>query len=257
VSVGPVRTLRHSFTLAWRAVMKIRHNPEQLLDVTLSPIVFVTMFVFLFGGAIAGGDRHGYLLFVLPGIMIQTIIFASGGTGTNLNTDITKGIFDRFRSLPIARSSPLSGLIVGDLVRYAVAMTVLTTYGVILGFRFHNNPMAVLAGYGLIVAFALAMCWVWVLVGMLVKSTQALQGFGFVIIFPLTFGSNVFVPTETLPGWLQVWVKINPVTYLSTAVRGLMTGGPVASAAWHSLLWIVAILAVFAPISVRIYRRKA
>jgi oleandomycin transport system permease protein len=101
------------------------------------------------------------------------------------------------------------------------------------------------------------MCWVWVLVGMLVKSTQALQGFGFVIIFPLTFGSNVFVPTETLPGWLQVWVKINPVTYLSTAVRGLMTGGPVASAAWHSLLWIVAILAVFAPISVRIYRRKA
>jgi oleandomycin transport system permease protein len=254
--IGPVRTFRHTMALAWRAVLKIRHNPEQLLDVSLQPIIFVTMFVYLFGGAIAGGDRHAYLEYVLPGIAVQTIIFSSAGTGTNLNTDITKGIFDRFRSLPIARSSPLSGLIVGDLVRYAVAMTVLTTYGVILGFRFHNNPVAVLAGYGLIVAFALAMCWVWVLVGMLVKSTQALQGFGFVIIFPLTFGSNVFVPTESLPGWLQAWVKINPVTYLSTAVRGLMTGGPVASAAWHSLLWITAILAVFAPISVWVYRRK-
>ena len=252
---GPVRTARHTMALAWRAVLKIWHNPEQLLDVSLQPIIFVTMFVFLFGGAIAG-NQHEYLQYVLPRIAVQTIIFSSAGTGTNLNTDITKGIFDRFRSLPIARSSPLTGLIIGDLVRYGVSLGVLTIYGVILGFRFHTNPVAVVAGYGLMVAFALAMCWIWVLVGLLVKSTQSLQGFGFVIIFPLTFGSNVFVPTGSLPGWLQAWVKINPVTYLSTAVRGLWIGGPVASAVWHSLLWTAVIMAVFAPIAVRVYRRR-
>src|SRR5215471_11303861 len=130
--LGPVRTARHTLTLGWRAILKIRSNPEQLLDVSLQPIIFVTMFVFLFGGAIAGGDRHGYLQYVLPGIAVQTIVFGSMGTGINLNTDISKGIFDRFRSLPIARSSPLNGLILGDLVRYAVSVGVATVYGVIL-----------------------------------------------------------------------------------------------------------------------------
>ncbi|MEN3305230.1 MAG: oleandomycin transport system permease protein, partial [Micromonosporaceae bacterium] len=222
--IGPVRTMRHGLTLAWRAVVKIRHNPEQLLDVTLQPIVFVTMFVFLFGGAIGGGDRHSYLQYVLPGIAVQTIIFASAGTGINLNTDITKGIFDRFRSLPIARSSPLTGLILGDLVRYAISVGVATGYGVLLGFRFHGNPFAVAAGYALIAVFALAFCWVWVLIGLFVKSPQSLQGFGFIVMFPLTFGSNIFASAATLPGWLQAWVKVNPVTALTDAARGLMLG---------------------------------
>jgi oleandomycin transport system permease protein len=258
VSVGPVRSLRHSFTLAWRIVMKIRHNPELMLDVTLQPIIFVTMFVFLFGGAIAGGDRHGYLQFVLPGIVVQTIIFASGGTGTNLNTDITKGIFDRFRSLPIARSSPLTGLIFGDLVRYAISVGVCTLYGVILGFRFQNNVLAVLGGYAVILVFALAFCWVWVLIGLLVKSTQSMQGFGFVLIFPLTFGSNVFTQTSTLPGWLQAWVKVNPVTQVTDATRGLLLGeGAVVRPVLYSLAWSAAILAVFAPLAVTRYRRTA
>ncbi|HKT03416.1 MAG TPA: ABC transporter permease [Rugosimonospora sp.] len=256
--IGPVRALRHGFTLAWRAVVKIRHNPEQLLDVTLQPIVFVTMFVFLFGGAMSGGNRHSYLQFVLPGIAVQTIIFASAGTGTNLNTDITKGIFDRFRSLPIARSSPLTGLILGDLVRYSVSVGVATLYGVILGFRFQSNPLAVVAAYALIAAFALAFCWVWVLIGLIVKSTQSLQGFGFVVMFPLTFGSNIFTSPATLPGWLQAWVKINPITALTDAARGLMLGtGPVATPAWHALAWAVAITAVFAPLAVARYRRMA
>jgi oleandomycin transport system permease protein len=256
--IGPVRAGRHALTLAWRAVTKIRHNPEQLLDVTLQPIVFVTMFVFLFGGAVAGGDRHSYLQFVLPGIAVQTVVFGSIGTGVNLNTDITKGIFDRFRSLPIARSSPLSGLILGDLMRYVISVGVASLYGVILGFRYGAAPLAVVGGYLLMLAFALGLCWVWVLLGLVVKTPQTLQGVGFVVMFPLTFGSNVFVPTGTLPGWLQAWVKVNPVTQLTDAARGLLLGtGPVATPVWHSLAWTLAIVAVFAPISVWVYRRKA
>jgi oleandomycin transport system permease protein len=236
--IGPVRTMRHAFTLAWRAVVKIRHNPEQLLDVTLQPIIFVTMFVFLFGGAIAGGDRHGYLQYVLPGIAVQTIIFASAGTGLNLNTDITKGIFDRFRSLPIARSSPLTGLI--------------------LGFRFQHNALAVVAAYALILVFALAFCWVWVLLGLVVGSPQSVQGLGFIIMFPLTFGSNIFTKASTLPGWLQAWVKVNPITALTDAARGLMLGGtPVATPVWHALAWALGIVVVFAPLAVIRYRRMA
>jgi oleandomycin transport system permease protein len=254
--VTPVRTARHTMTLGWRAILKIRSNPEQLLDVSLQPIIFVTMFVFLFGGAIAGGDRQAYLQYVLPGIAVQTIVFGSMGTGINLNTDISKGIFDRFRSLPIARSSPLTGLILGDIVRYVISVSVVTVYGVILGFRFHTNPAAVTAGYLLVLAFALALCWVWVFFGLLVRTPQALQGLGFVIMFPLTFGSNVFVPTQTMPGWLQAWVKVNPVSYLSNAVRGLWLGGPVADAVWHALVWVVAILVVFVPLAVGTYRRK-
>jgi oleandomycin transport system permease protein len=254
--MNPLRTARHTMTLAWRAVLKIRSNPEQLLDVTLMPIVFVTMFVFLFGGAISGGNRHAYVQYVLPGIAVQTLVFGSMGTGINLNTDITKGIFDRFRSLPIARSSPLSGLIMGDLVRYAVSAAVTMAYGLLLGFRFHTNALAVTAAYLLIASFALALCWVWVLLAMFVRSAQSLQGFGFILMFPLTFGSNVFVPTQTMPGWLQAWVKINPVTQLSDAVRGLMVGGPVATPTWHALAWVGGILAVFAPLAVTVYRRK-
>ena len=256
--MNPVRTARHALTLAWRAVLKIRHNPEQLLDVSLQPIVFVTMFVFLFGGALAGMNRHTYLQFVLPGIAVQTVVFASMGTGINLNTDITKGIFDRFRSLPIARSAPLSGLIMGDLVRYAVSLSVLFVYGVILGFRFTNGFLPALGAIGLMAVFALAVGWIWVLLGLLVKSPQSLQGLGFVVGFPLTFGSNIFVQTQTLPGWLQAWVKINPVTALTDACRGLLLGtGPVGTPVWHTLVWALGFTAVFAPLSVWVYRRKA
>jgi oleandomycin transport system permease protein len=256
--INPVRTTRHAFTLAWRAVLKIRHNPEQLLDVSLQPIIFVTMFVFLFGGALSGMTRHSYLQFVLPGIAVQTIVFASMGSGINLNTDITKGIFDRFRSLPIARSAPLTGLILGDVVRYVVSLTILLVYGVLLGFRFHNGVLPVIGAIALIMAFALSLCWVWVLLGLLVKSPQSLQGLGFVVGFPLTFGSNIFTQTVTLPGWLQAWVKVNPITALTDATRGLMLGtGPVGTPVWHALAWMVGIVVVFAPLAVRTYRRKS
>jgi len=254
-SMTPVRVLRHALTLAWRSLVRIRRNPEQLLDVTLQPIVFVTLFVFLFGGAIKGESRHTYLQYVLPGIMVMTVVFASMGTGIGLNTDVTKGIFDRFRSLPIARSAPLAGTIMGDFIRYLVSVTMVFAYGSLLGFRITTNPMSALAAVGLMFLFGSAVGWIWVLLGLYVKSPQSLQGFGFIVMFPLAFGSNVFIPTATLPGWLQAWVKVNPVTALASASRGLMLGGPAATAAWHSIAWSIAITVVFAPLAVRRYRR--
>ncbi len=256
-SMTPDRALRHALTLAWRALARIRRNPEQLLDVTLQPIVFVTLFVFLFGGAIKGDTRHSYLEYVLPGITVMTVVFASMGTGIGLNTDVTKGIFDRFKSLPISRSAPLTGTILGDFVRYVVSIGMVFAYGSLLGFRIATNPLLALGAVGLMFIFGFAVGWIWVLLGLFVKSPQSLQGFGFIVMFPLTFGSNVFVRTSTLPGWLQAWVKINPVTELSSACRSLVLGGPVATPAWQSVLWAIGITAVFAPLAVRRYRRLA
>jgi len=254
-SMTPNRALRHSMTLAWRSLVRIRRNPEQLLDVTLQPIVFLTLFVFLFGGSIKGESRHTYLEYVLPGITAMTVVFASMGTGIGLNTDVTKGIFDRFKSLPIARSAPLTGTIMGDFIRYIVTIAITFGYGSLLGFRIGTNPLFALGAVLLMFMFGFAVGWIWVLLGLYVKSPQSLQGFGFIVMFPLTFGSNVFVRTSTLPGWLQAWVKVNPVTALSEASRRLVTGGPIATPAWHSILWAIGITAVFAPLAVRRYRR--
>lgn len=254
-TMTPARALRHSSTLAWRALVRIRRNPEQLLDVTLQPIIFVTLFVFLFGGAIKGESRHTYLQYVLPGIMVMTVLFASMGTGIGLNTDVTKGIFDRFRSLPISRSAPLTGTIMGDFFRYFISVAMVFAYGSLLGFRIATNPLSALGAAGLMFVFGFALGWIWVLLGLYVKSPQSLQGFGFIVMFPLAFGSNVFIQTVTLPGWLQAWVRINPVTELTAAARGLMLGGPVATPAWHSIAWSIALTAVFAPLAVRRYRR--
>lgn len=255
-SMTPDRALRHALTLAWRSLVRIRRNPEQLLDVTLQPVIFVTLFVFLFGGAIKGANRHSYLEYVLPGITVMTVVFASMGTGIGLNTDVTKGIFDRFKSLPIARSAPLTGTIMGDFVRYIVSVGIAFGYGSLLGFRIGTNPPMALAAAGLMFVFGFAVGWIWVLLGLYVKSPQSLQGFGFIVMFPLTFGSNVFVQTSTLPGWLQGWVKVNPVTALSNATRNLVLGGPIATSIWHSILWAIGITVVFAPLAVRKYRQS-
>ena len=255
-SMTPDRVLRHALTLAWRSMVRIRRNPEQLIDVILQPIVLLTLFVFLFGGSIKGADRHQYLEYVLPGVTAMTVVFASMGTGIGLNTDVTKGIFDRFKSLPIARSAPLTGTIMGDFVRYAITITITFGYGSLLGFRIGTNPLLALAAVLLMFVFGFAVGWIWVLLGLFVKSPQSLQGFGFIVMFPLTFGSNVFVKTTTLPGWLQAWVKINPVTALANASRGLVLGGSVATPVWHSILWAIGITAVFAPLAVRRYRRS-
>jgi oleandomycin transport system permease protein len=248
--------MRNTFTLTWRSVVKIRTNMEDVLGLSLNPIMFLLLFTYVFGGAIAHGSTHDYLQFELPGILVLTVVFATLGTGLMLNQDITGGVFDRFRSLPIARSAPLAGAVLGDMVRYMISVAITLGFGMILGFRITTSPLSAFAGCLLVLAFALAMCWVSALIGMMVKTPQGVQWFGSLIYFPLTFGSSVLVPTATMPGWLQAFVKVNPMTYLTEAARGLLTGGPVATPVIRSLLWALGLFLVFAPLAVRVYRRR-
>jgi oleandomycin transport system permease protein len=254
--VNPTRAARHGLTLAWRNLLKFKHTPDQLLDVMLMPITFVLMFVFLFGNAVAG-DWHTYLQFLIPGIAVQALMFATLGSALALNTDLRNGIFDRFRSLPIARSAPLVGHILGDSVKYALSIALVFGFGAVLGFRIHGGPLAVAAAAGLLLLFAFAMCWVATLIGIVARAAETVQVLGLILIFPLTFGSNVFVPVDKLPGWLQAWVKVNPVTQLSDAVRSLLLDRPAGHAVTWSLLWTVGIAAVFAPLAMAAYRRRA
>lgn len=251
----PFAMIRHSLVLAGRAITKIKRNPEQLIDVTLQPIIFTVLFVYLFGGAISG-SQHEYLQYVLPALMVQTVLFVTIPIGVNLNTDIQKGVFDRFRSLPIPRSAPLVGAVLGDIVRFVTAIVVLLGFGTLIGFRIGTDPLQALAACLLVLGFALSLSWVAVLIGMVVREPGSVQGIGFLLYFPLTFGSSMFVPVETMPGWLQAWVKVNPVTQLVDAVRGLMLGGEVASPVLQSVAWAVGITVVFAPLAVRAYRRR-
>src|SRR6266704_746673 len=207
-------------------------------------------------GAIANGSTHDYLQYELPGLLVMTVVFATLGTGLMLNQDITSGVFDRFRSLPIARWAPLAGAVLGDMVRYLISVAITIGFGMILGFRVTTNPLSAVAGCLLLLAFALALCWASALIGMLVKTPQGVQAFGFIAFFPLVFGSNLLAPTATMPGWLQAFVKVNPMTLLTDAERGLYTGGSVATPAVQSLLWALGIFVVFAPLAVRVYRRR-
>ena len=253
--LGLVTGLQNAFTLTWRSVLKIRTNMEDLVGLSLQPIMFLLLFTYVFGGAIGGGI-HSYLQFELPGLLVMTVVFATLGTGLMLNQDITGGVFDRFRSLPIARWAPLGGAVLGDMVRYLISVAVTLGFGMILGFRIGTGPLPALAGCLLLLTFALALCWVSALIGMLVKTPQGVQMYGFLAMFPLVFGSNLFVPSRTMPGWLQAFVNVNPLTDLTNAERGLLTGGPVAAPALRSLLWALGIFVVFAPLAVRAYRRR-
>ena len=255
-TISPARAIGHGITLAGRSIRKIRKNPEQLIDVTIQPLIMLVMFTFLFGGAIGGGDRTGYLQQLLPGLMVQTTLFASLGTGVALCTDITKGVFDRFRSLPIARSAPLLGAVFGDVIRYAVSLIIMLAFGTLLGFRIHTDPLSTVLDLLLMIAFGLCLCWVSVLVGLLVKSPQAVPGALVAFILPLTFASNVFVPTSTLPRWLQAFTDVNPVTLLTEVNRGLLNGGPVSGPLFGALAWMVGFVVVFYPLAMRVYRRR-
>jgi len=254
ISAG--QALGHSLTLAWRNVIQLKHSPEKLLDVVLMPIVFLALFLFVFGGAVSG-STHAYLELLLPGLVAQMAVFATMGLGTALCEDIHKGVFDRFRSLPIARSAPLVGAVLGDTVRFCVVMVVLTGFGSLLGFRFHTGVLPVLAAFALAYVFYLAVCWISVLIGLVAPSPETVQGIAFIFIMPLVFGSSILLPsTQTMPGWLQAWVKVNPVTSLADAVRGLTVGGPVASHAMYALAWAAGIVVVAFPLAMRMYRRR-
>jgi oleandomycin transport system permease protein len=249
-------TVRQSLTLTWRSLLKIRHSPDQLLDVTLMPITFVVIFVFLFGNAVSG-NWHAYLEFVLPGVAVQALLFGSLNTALGFHNDVRTGVFDRFRSMPLARSAPLIGRVLGDVIRNVLSLILVAALGLVLGFRPHGSPVRWLACCGLILLFAFGICWIAVLIGVLVKAPEAIQGLSFVLIFPLAFGSNVFVPTEKLPGWLQAWVKINPVSQAAAAGRALLLDLPAAHFVLASLLWTAGIAVVFGTAAVAVYRRRS
>ena len=253
--VGPVEGIRQTCSLAWRTLVQIKHNPFELIDFTVQPVMFVLLFTFVFGGAIAGSP-HQYLTFALPGIIVQNALFTTLNTGVGLSTDLEKGFFDRLRALPIARFSPLAGRIVADVVKQAWSIAMLLAVGAILGFRIGTDPASVLAAFALLLVSTLAVSWAIVLVAILAAKPEKVQVFGFIVLFPVTFTSDAFVRTASMPGWLQAWAKVNPVSFLSDAARGLLVSGPVAGPTLVSLLYALGLTAVFAPLAVRALRRR-
>ncbi|RWR19089.1 ABC transporter permease [Microbacterium enclense] len=255
-TAGLGQTLRNTLTMAWRGLLKIRRTPEQLIDVTVQPILFTLMFTYIFGGAIAG-DVASYLPIIIPGILVQTVITTSVVTGVQLREDMDKGVFDRFRSLPIARIAPLSGALLADTVRYAIATTLTFTMGFIMGFRPEGGLGAVVLAGLLVIVCSWAISWIFAFFGVIARTASSVQGVSILILFPLTFLSNAFVPSNTMPSWLQWFVDINPVSHLVTAVRDLVNSGTLGSDALVSLIGAAVIVAVFAPLTVRAYMRKA
>jgi ABC-2 type transport system permease protein len=236
-------------------MLKIKHVPEQLIDVTLTPVLFTLMFTYLFGGAISGSTGK-YLQFILPGILVMSVLFTTVYSGVALNTDVTKGVVDRFRSLPIWRPAPLVGAVLGDSVRYLVAATVVVGLGVILGFRPDAGVSGVLAAILLVVVFSFGLAWVFTTVGLVMRSPNAVMNTGFMALFPLTFLSNTFVEPDTLPSALEAFVDINPISFLVTASRGLMDGTASLGDIGIVLGTAALLTAVFAPITVRLYGQK-
>ena len=247
--------VRAALTFGWRGMLKVKHVPEQLLDVTITPVMFVLLFTYLFGGAIAGSTTR-YLHYILPGILVMSVLFTTVYSGVTLNTDLTRGVVDRFRSLPIWRPAPLVGALLGDSVRYLVAGTVIVVLGVILGYRPGAGVPGVVAALALVVVFAFAFSWVFTTLGLLMRAPNAVMNAGFMALFPLTFLSNVFVQPKTLPSALEAFVNANPISVLATASRGLMDGAASAGDIAIVLGTAVALTALFAPLTVHLYRTK-
>jgi oleandomycin transport system permease protein len=256
-SSSPTRNIRHAIVLARRNLVKTWRTPEQLIDVSIQPIIFLLLFVYVFGGALGGGSRHDYLEYLLPGLLGQNIAMGSISLGQNMNTDIEKGVFDRFRALPIARSVPLVGAVAADFVRYLILCVVTLGFGYAMGFRITTDPLSLLAAIVLAIGFALCFCWVSLWVGLKARTAGSVQGIMFLLIFPLSFGSSAFANPKTMPGWLQGWNRVNPMTRLVDSMRGLMDGGPIATNVLMTLAWMAGLLVVFVPLALRAYKRRA
>jgi ABC-2 type transport system permease protein len=236
-------------------MLKIKHVPFQLFDVTVTPIMFTLLFTYIFGGALAGTPRQ-YVQYLLPGVVVQTIIFITVYTGVGLNSDIKKGLYDRFRSLPMWQPAPLFGALAGDVFRYSFATLLIIVVGLLLGFRPQAGVLGVLAAVALVQVFCFAVSWLWIIVGMLVKSPESVMTTSFVFLMPLTFASDIFVNLSTMPGWLQAVVGRNPVTLLARASRGLMHGTPVGGDVVGVVAASAVIVLVASPIAMRLYRKE-
>jgi ABC-2 type transport system permease protein len=247
-------TVSQTMTMAWRATKKMRRNPEQFFDVTIQPILFTAMFAYIFGGAISG-DVKSYLPLMIPGILAQTVLTTCMATGVQLREDMDKGVFDRFKSLPIARIAPLAGPMVADLLRYTIAATLTFGMGILIGYRPDGGFFGVFAAILLAIFTGWSLAWVFTWIGTIARSAQSVQGISMMILFPLTFLSNAFVPVDSLPDGLAAFVKVNPVSHLVSAARDLANHGDVTGQVWVTLLACVVVIAIFAPLSVRSYKR--
>ena len=247
-------TLVQTLVMAWRSLKKMRRNPEQFFDVTLQPLLFTAMFAYIFGGAVSGNVSK-YLPLMIPGIVAQTVLTTCMSTGVQLREDMEKGVFDRFKALPMARIAPLAGPMVADLVRYLIAAGLTFLMGVIIGYRPGGGALGVLGAIALAIFTGWALAWIFTFIGTIAKSARSVQGISFLFLFPLTFLSNAFVKVTTLPGWLAAFVKVNPVSHLVSATRALANQGTVTSQAGWTLLAGLVVIVIFAPLSVRSYRR--
>jgi ABC transporter DrrB family efflux protein len=247
--IGRPNLVSNTLTIARRYLLHIKATPEQLVEMTIQPIMFLVLFVFVFGGAIAGSWQD-YLQFALPGILVQSVCFLP------LNADFQRGVIDRFRSLPIARSAVISGRIAADGVRIAWSILIITGFAMVLGFSFGGGAGGALGAFVLVLAFGLVMCWPMAFLGITARTPESVNTWAFMIILPLTFASSAYAPVDTMPGWLQAFVKANPVNSVIEAARGLMLGGPVAEPVIESVIWMIVITAVFAPLAILRYRRR-
>lgn len=245
--------LSASITFGWRGMLKIKHVPEQLMDVLITPVLFLLMFTYLFGGAVAGGT-DAYLQYILPGVLAQSVVFVSVYSGVALNTDVTKGVTDRFRSLPIWRPAPLVGAVLGDSIRYVIAGTLVIVLGLILGFNADGGAIGLIAALAIVVVFTFGLSWAFTTLGLTLRSPNAVLNTGFMLLFPLVFLSNTFVDPDTLPGWLEAFVNVNPFSHVVTAARDLMAGDAHADDVLLVLGEAAALTAIFAPLTVRRYR---
>lgn len=244
-----------SLTFGWRALLKIRHVPEQLLDVTMFPVMFTLMFTYLFGGALAGSTKE-YLQFLLPGILVQTVTFTTVYTGFTLNTDISRGVYDRFKSMPIWQPAPVVGAMAGDTVRYTLSSVIVVLIGLLLGYRPATGVVGVIASIVLLNVFAFGIGWIFTAVALWVKSPSTVLTLSWLVIMPLTFASNIYVDPATMPGWLQAFVAVNPVTHIVTATRGLLDGNVTVAAIALSMITPAIVTLLCAPVAMRLYRRE-
>ena len=247
-------TVVQTLSMAWRALKKMRRNPEQFFDVTVQPLLFTAMFAYIFGGAIAG-NVHSYLPLLIPGILAQTVLTTCMSTGVQLREDMEKGVFDRFKSLPIARIAPLAGPMVADIVRYLIAATLTFAMGIAIGYRPGGGVLGVLGAILLAIFTGWSIAWIFTFIGTIARTARSVQGFSMMILFPLTFLSNAFVPVSTLPGPLAAFVKVNPVSHLVSATRDLANNAVISGEVGWTLVACVAVIVIFAPLSVRSYRR--
>ena len=251
---SPPGPLAAALTFGWRAVLKVKHVPEQVADVIGIPVIFTLMFTYLFGGALAG-STHAYLQFLLPGTLVMAAVLLTVYTGVTLSTDIATGAFDRFRTLPIWRPAPILGGLIGDAGRYAIGSALVVALGLAMGFRPHGGAVGVLAGIALVVLFAFCLSWAWTALALILRTPASVQVAGLVLLFPLTFASNAFVEPRTTPSWVRTLVTANPISHLVTAERGLMQGSAAAAQVVWVLVASAALVAVFGPLTAHLYRR--